>query len=224
MDREAFRCLQRVWDSLYWEDQPQRADLIVGFGCADPSVGERAAKLYLDGCAPLLVFSGGLGKGTANRLKKSEAEVYADAAAALGVPSKDILLETRSTNTGENIAFTRALLARRGIAPKTVLAVHQPNMGRRIRATLQKQWAQDGVRFLIAPGDRSLRRYLDRLTACGVSEQEMVSNIVGDFQRMDVYARLGYQTPCEMPPDAWDAFHALVGMGYDRYVIREETR
>ena len=49
----------------------------------------------------------------------------------------------------------------------------------------------------------------------------MVSNIVGDFQRMDIYARKGYQAACPMPPEAWDAFEKLVKRGYDRYIICE---
>ena len=38
--------------------------------------------------------------------------------------------------------------------------------------------------------------------------------LVGDFQRMDLYAKRGYQIPQEIPQSAWDAFNALVSMGY----------
>ncbi len=221
MEKAALEELRVVWDSLYWADTLEKADVIIGFGCADEAVGRRAAELYLAGYAPWLVFSGGLGKGTKGRLIKSEAEGYAAAAVAMGVPPERILLEKRSANTGENIAFTRRLLKEKGIFPRKVIAAHQPNMGARLRATLRKQWADENVAFLIAPADRSLEAYLDRLASSGVSEQEMVSNIVGDFQRMDIYARKGYQTPCEMPEAAWNAFHQLVKRGYDRYIIRE---
>lgn len=220
MEKAALEELRLVWNSLYWADMLEKADVIIGFGCADEAVGQRASELYLAEYAPWLVFSGGLGKGTKGRLAKSEAEGYAGTAVAMGVPPERILLENRSANTGENIAFTRRLLSEKGICPKKVIAVHQPNMGARLRATLQKQWT-DGTAFLIAPADRSLEGYLNRLAACGVSEQEMVSNIVGDFQRMDIYARKGYQAACPMPREAWDAFEKLVKRGYDRYIICE---
>lgn len=219
MTKEAMEALRVIWNCLYTEDALAPSDVILAFGCADPAVGERAAGLYLQGYAPWLLFSGGLGKGTQGRLAKSEAETYAQAAQKLGVPKERILLETRSTNTGENLRFSHALLREKGIDVHTALVVHQPNMGKRIRATLQKQWPEGDVRFLIAPADRSLEAYLARLSAAGVAEYEMVCNIVGDFQRMDVYARLGYQTACPMPMEAWEAFERMKALGYTKYVI-----
>lgn len=221
MTKEALENLHVVWNSLYDEDALEKADIIMAFGCADPAVAQRAAQLYLDGWAPWLLFSGGLGKGTEGRLTTSEAEQYASIAAPMGVPVERMILETRSTNTGENLRFSHQLLLEKGIQVKTAIVVHQPNMGRRIRATLAKQWPDSNVRFLIAPGDRSLEKYLERLAACGLREHEMVSNIVGDFQRMDVYARLGYQVPQPMPPQAWQAFERMKALGYTRYIIPE---
>lgn len=219
MRNEVLQNLQMVWDSLYTADTLQQADVIMAFGCADPLVGDRAAKLFLAGYAPLLLYSGGLGKGTLGRLEKSEAENYADTALKLGVPAECMLLETRSTKTGENLRFSHALLCERGLRIRTAIVVHQPNMGRRIRATLEKQWPDRETQFLIAPADRSLEGYLQRLGAAGVEEYEMISNIVGDFQRMDVYARLGYQTPQSMPPEAWAAYEQLKAFGYTKYVM-----
>ena len=221
MKQEVLTSLRVVWDSLYDADELEKADVIIAFGCADPMVAQRAAQLFLDGWAPYVVFSGGLGKGTEGRLAKSEAEHYAQIALGMGVPQEKMILETRSTNTGENLRFTHELLKERNI--RTAIVVHQPNMGKRIRATLAKQWPDPDVRFLIAPADRSLEGYLDRLSACGLDEHEMVSNIIGDFQRMKIYARLGYQTPVEMPEHAWQAFETVRSFGYTRYIIEEET-
>ena len=218
MTKEILATLKIVWDSLYDADELKNADVILAFGCADPMVAHRAAKLYLDGYAPYIVFSGGLGKGTEGRLAKSEAEHYADIAEGLGVPREHMILETRSTNTGENLRFTHELLKDRKI--REALVVHQPNMGKRIRATLEKQWPDKNMIFRIAPADRSVENYLERLGRCGLTEHEMVSNIVGDFQRMDVYARLGYQTPVEMPAEAWEAFEKMKAWGYTKYIIR----
>lgn len=221
MNVEVLETLRVVWNSLYTADTLEQADVIMAFGCADPMVGQRAARLFADGWAPVLLFSGGLGKGTLGRLQKSEAENYADTAERLGVPREKMILETRSTNTGENLRFSHALLKERGMDVKKAIVVHQPNMGKRIRATLEKQWPDARTRFLIAPADRSLEAYLQRLGAAGVDEHEMISNIVGDFQRMDVYAKLGYQTPQQMPKEAWEAFEQMKAFGYTRYVIGE---
>lgn len=44
--------------------------------------------------------------------------------------------------------------------------------------------------------------------------------IVGDFQRIEVYARRGYQIPQSIPVEAWQAFDTLVAMGYTNQLIR----
>lgn len=216
--------LRIIWEHLYTEDALEKSDVIMAFGCADPAVASRAAQLFLDGYAPYLLFSGGLGKGTQGRLSHSEAEGYADIAAGMGVPREKMLLETASTNTGENLRFSHAVLQERGIRLYRAIVVHQPNMGKRIRATLARQWPDQRVQFLIAPADRSLEAYLERLSACGVDEFEMVSNIVGDFQRIDVYAKQGYQTPVEMPLEAWEAFERMKNLGYTKYIIPRERQ
>ena len=54
----------------------------------------------------------------------------------------------------------------------------------------------------------------------GVTENAAVSVIVGDFQRMDLYAKKGYQMPQYIPPEAWEAFHALVAMGFDKQLAK----
>lgn len=41
---------------------------------------------------------------------RSEAEIFAEHAIAKGVPGDKIKLETKSTNIGENVKFTRELL------------------------------------------------------------------------------------------------------------------
>jgi len=73
-------------------------------------VAEHAAGLFARGLAPLMVCSGNVGRLTATRFARSEAETFADVAVANGVPRDAILLEPRATNSGENLAFTRALL------------------------------------------------------------------------------------------------------------------
>ena len=45
--------------------------------------------------------------------------------------------------------------------------------------------------------------------------RELVINVlVGDVQRMKVYAERGFQVPQPMPDDVWAAFSELVARGY----------
>ncbi len=44
--------------------------------------------------------------------------------------------------------------------------------------------------------------------------------MVGDLQRVKLYAEKGFQIPQDIPPDVWAAFEALVAAGYDSRLVR----
>ena len=204
--------LQILWDYLCLNQKPQKADCILGFGSFDENVARRSAQLYLDGYAPKIIFTGGLGRCTTGRFTITEAERFANLAAQMGVPREDILLEDKSTNTKENIEFTRTLMQEKRIPHDHVLGVHKPYMERRIVAAMGVYWPE--LNFTVTSPGMTIPEYLAEAKRQGVDEEESISVIVGDFQRMDLYARKGYQIPQEIPQEAWDAFDALVKMGY----------
>jgi len=70
-------------------------------------VAERGAELFHGGWAPLLLLSGHLGSLTSGMWSRSEAEIFAEVATTVGVPRERILVEARSTNTGENVDYSR---------------------------------------------------------------------------------------------------------------------
>ena len=215
MDKYAF--LKDLWDYLYMEHPLAPADAIVGFGSHDLTIAGRAATLFKDGWAPVILFTGYLGKGTLGIFPKPEAELFADIAVKEGVQPEAILVENKATNTGENILFARRMFESRGKAPKKIIAVHKPYMTRRVWASLQKQWPE--VEVIIAPGNPDLMDYVAGMLADGVEEREIINSLVGDFQRMDAFARLGYQIPQQIPPEIMASYEALLKLGYDKYVV-----
>ena len=210
--------LQTVWDYLGMHQAPEQADVIVGFGNFNTNIARRAAELYRQGLAPVVLFTGGLGRNTEGLLPEPEAVRFARVAMECGVPEKAILLEPESTNTAENILFTRRLLEQRGIPHERILGVHQPFMERRITAAMGVYWPEQA--FRVTSPQVSITDYLADAKKQGVTENAAVSVIVGDFQRMDLYAKKGYQTPQYIPPEAWEAFHALVAMGFDKQLAK----
>ena len=210
--------LQTVWDYLGMHQTPEQADVIVGFGNFNTNIARRAAELYRQGLAPVVLFTGGLGRNTEGLLPEPEAVRFARVAMECGVPEKAILLEPESTNTAENILFTRRLLEARGIPHERILGVHQPFMERRIIAAMGVYWPEQA--FRVTSPQVSISDYLEDAKKQGVTENTAVSVIVGDFQRMDLYAKKGYQTPQYIPPEAWEAFHKLVAMGFDKQLAK----
>ena len=190
----------------------------MGFGNFNTDIARRAAELYHQGLAPKILFTGGLGRNTEGLLPEPEAVRFARVAMECGVPEEDILLEDRSTNTKENILFTRQLLEEKNLPHRYILGVHQPFMERRIKAAMGVYWPE--LHFSVTSPQVTIPEYLARAREQGVSEEASVSVIVGDFQRMDLYAKLGYQLPQHIPEDAWAAFHKLVELGFDKQLAK----
>ena len=210
--------LQIIWDYLCLRQPPQKADCIVGFGNFNTDIARRAAQLYLEGFAPKVLFTGGLGRNTEGLLPEPEAVRFAKVAMDCGVPEKDILIEDQSTNTKENIEFTRRLLEKADVPHNHILGVHQPFMERRIWAAMGVYWPE--LNFSVTSPQVTIPEYLARARQQGVSENASISVIVGDFQRMDLYAKKGYQLYQEIPEQAWEAFRELVAMGYDKQLAK----
>ncbi len=126
---------ERIWHYHQLNHQLVAADVILVLCSYDTAVAERAAQLFLEGWAPRLIFSGGLGSITKRLWSEPEADQFAKVAVRLGVPPASILIENQSTNTGENVLFTRRLLGEKGIDPKTFILVQKPYMERRSYAT-----------------------------------------------------------------------------------------
>ena len=210
--------LQILWDYLGMHQTLEKADVIVGFGNFNTNIAQRAAELYLQGLAPWVLFTGGLGRNTEGLLPEPEAVRFAKTAMAAGVPERAILLEPESTNTAENIRFTRRLLEERNIPHGRILGVHQPFMERRITAAMGVYWKEPD--FRVTSPQVTIPEYLEDARKQGITENAAVSVIVGDFQRMDLYAKKGYQLPQDIPEEAWDAFHRLVEMGFDKQLAK----
>lgn len=210
--------LQVIWDYLCLHQEPKPADCIVGFGNFNDDIARRAAELYHQGFAPWVLFTGGLGRNTQGLLAEPEAAIFARVAMECGVPRERIIVENRSANTAENIRFTRQLLQERGLSHRKILGVHQPFMERRITAAMGVYWPE--AQFCVTSPRVSIPAYLQRAAQQGLTEEAAISVIVGDFQRMELYAQKGWQLPQQIPDAAWQAFDKLVAMGYDKQLAK----
>jgi uncharacterized SAM-binding protein YcdF (DUF218 family) len=184
------------------------AECIIVLGTYDLRIADRAAELYRQRLAPLVVLSGRHGAITKGIFSRTEAELLAERAAARGVPAEALVLETEATNTGENVRFSRELLRRRGLIPKTAIAVQKPYMERRVLATFNKVWPELDVKVT------SPSLSLEELPYAGVSLKKVIECIVGDTERIIEYSRLGFQTPQEMPPEVLTTLRQLKEHGY----------
>lgn len=190
------------------------ADVIFCLGSIDTRVAVRAAQLFLDGLAPLLVFSGNSGKLTRDVFDKPEAEIFAQIARDMGVPDDKILVEPAATNTGENVRFTYAMLEEKGMLPKSLILVQKPYMERRTFATFKKQWPDETAAITVTSPQLSFAEYPDQ----GNPRDLVINVMVGDLMRIEKYPALGFQIAQEIPPLVMEAADRLVAAGYNKHL------
>jgi uncharacterized SAM-binding protein YcdF (DUF218 family) len=203
----------KIWDYHHLNHRLEKSDVILVLGSNDLRVAEYAAELYLQGWAPLIVFSGNAGALTRERFNRPEAELFAEVALRRGAPESAMLIEAESTNSGENVIFSRRLLESKGIDPDSLILVQKPYMERRAYATFMNFWP--GKKVLAASPPIPFSEYPTE----DLPRDLVINIMLGDLQRIRIYPDRGFQIPQEIPDDIWRAFEKLVELGYDKHLI-----
>ena len=211
--------VEKIWRYHHLDHQLFRADAILVLCSHDQVVAVRGAELFLDGWAPMLIFSGGLGAITRRIWREPEADQFARIAIGMGVPPERILIENQSTNTGENVVFTRRLLTEQRLDPRTFIVVQKPYMERRSYATFRKVWPEKEL--CVTSPRVSLDEYLSLSSHDSLSSDDVIGIMVGDLQRIRLYADRGFQIHQDIPDDVWRAYEDLVEAGYDKYLVKD---
>lgn len=217
MDAQIQTLAETLWDYHLMKQEIAQADAILVLCSHDERVAERGVQLFHESWAPLLIFSGGQGAITRQLWQEPEAERFARIAIDLNVPRESILIEPESTNTGENIVFTKRLLAAKGLDPQRFIVVQKPYMERRSYATFRKFWPEKEV--IVTSPQVSFGSYLAEYTNRSLSAADVIGIMVGDLQRIKVYPARGFQIEQFIPDHVWYAFERLVHAGYDKYLI-----
>ena len=213
INQQVLQLAKKLWDYHHINHSLEKSDCILVLGSHDLRVAERGAELYLQGLAPTIIFSGGLGRLTQEIWQESEANKFANIAIKMGVPRDKILVENKSTNTGENILFTQRLLKEKGLNPQSFILVHKPYMERRSFATFKKYWPNK--KLVVTSPQISFEAYPNK----DIPLEEVINIMVGDLQRIEIYPDKGFQIFQEIPDDIWQAYEWLVNLGYTKYLI-----
>jgi uncharacterized SAM-binding protein YcdF (DUF218 family) len=204
---------KKLWNYHQMNDVLQKSDCIFVLGSHDVRVAERAAELYLQQWAPIVIFSGGLGRLTDGLWNETEADKFARIALEKGVPKHAVFVENQSTNTGENILFTQQLLKEKNLDPQSFIVVQKPYMERRSYATFKKHWP-DKKLIVTSP-----QISFDQYPTDEIPLERVINIMVGDLQRIKLYAEKGFQVYQEIPDDVWKAYIRLVELGFSKQLI-----
>lgn len=204
-----------IWNYHHMNDMLVKSDCIFVLCSMDTKVAERAVELYKQGYAPYILFSGGSGTLTKDIFDKPEAEVFADVATKLGVLPEAIIIENKSTNTGENVIFSKQLLQEKGLDFNSFILVQKPYMERRTYATFKKRWSEK--EFTVTSPQLSFDEY----TQDKAFKELTINVMVGDLQRIKEYPAKGFQVSQKIPSNVWDAYEKLVSLGYTSHLIKD---
>ncbi len=177
-------------------------DAIIGFGVFDLRLPSFCGDLFRAGAAPRLIFTGGIGAGT-GALGGPEADAWRDALRRTHpeIPDTAVILENRSTNTAENIAFTAALLAREhpalafGAGLRTAIIVTSPSRLRRVRLTLRHLQPELRVTGLLPP-----HTFESEARLYAANGFDYLDHLAGELDRIVDYPARGWIAAEPLPP------------------------
>ncbi len=207
--------LQVIWDYHHMNQNPTPSDIILVLGNHDLNTIYHGIELFKQNLAPYLVVTGGLGGVTTGLWTESEAEKFKRIALQHNIPENRIITENKSTNTGENYAFTKEILIQKNIPYQKVILVTKPYMERRAYATAKIHWPD--IELIPSSIPLSLDAYLNTVD----DAEKNIHLMVGDLQRIRLYPAKGFQIPQDIPQNVWESFEFLVRQGYDKRLIKE---
>ncbi|MFF4327256.1 YdcF family protein [Streptomyces sp. NPDC001591] len=197
-----------IWDFHQMHHEPRPCSVAVGLGSHDLGVADATVDLYRRGMTPLIVFTGATSRTTQERMPRGEAVHYRERALELGVPPADVLVESKATNTGENILFTRTLLEEKGVKVESILLVSKPYEERRAYATARKLWPE--VEVVSASAPMTFRHYVDSIG----DPRLVIDMLVGALQRLQLYPQQGFMVAHRVPEEVLAAYRRLCADGF----------
>lgn len=203
-----------LWDYLRLGVPARPAECLLVLGGHDIGVASRAAELYGQGIAPLIVVSGGSRAIPDGSDFPTEADAIADVLLNRGVPKEAIGLERLASNTSENFWLAAELLRDLGLDPATFLAVTKPYAERRTIATARRRWPRKTVAVT------SQQVTFDEYLSGSIPAARILSHLAGEAHRLEAYSATGLIDPGEpVPANILDTARALQAAGFNSRAV-----
>jgi hypothetical protein len=208
---EVLTSARNIFNYLYIADEPVKADAVIGFGHFDFKIPRRCAEMYLKGFVSKILFTGGVGAGSAD-FKYPEAIEFFNLIREEfpQIPREDIITEPYSTNTEENLRFTQDVLQK--INPKftfgngihSVLKVSNAYRQRRAYLTCKKIFP--GVQFVNTP---AVTTFENEVELYKTKDQDLLRHLSGEIERMIKYPKMGFIVEEKIPEEILREYEIL---------------
>lgn len=195
---------KKLYHFLSPSDKEVKADLIIGFGHFDLRIAEQCASLYQKGFAPKILFTGGVGAGSAD-FKNPEAVEFLNHIKSKypTIEDEDILVEDKSTNTGDNLSFSIEILKAKGLLEdiNTIQLVATPTRQLRVFLTAKKYFPKAKLINLPPSSSFEFDKAMNAEKSINFNE-----HLIGELERIDKYPKMGFACSTEIPI----AFESLI--------------
>jgi len=133
--------IKKITNYIFLESTPQKADLAFIFGTRHEEAIKKVYTLYKNKLVPIILISGGINRVTG----KNEAQEISQKLIQLGVNKSEIILENKSTNSLENVLFSKEILDKKiGLKNiKSIIPVVKHYHSRRALMTLKKHFPEN---------------------------------------------------------------------------------
>lgn len=184
------------------------SDVMIGFGHFDLKIPRHCGKLYMDGYARRIIFTGGIGSGTAD-LGQAEAVAFREELEWRypSISAEAVIVEDRSTNTSENVQFTAQKLETEypdftfGEQIKKAIIVANAYRQRRVFLTCRRNLPQ--VKFYNLPPATTFEEEWQLFSNKGIDFTEL---LLGEIDRIIRYGEKGYILRENIPKKIYDNY------------------
>lgn len=193
-----------LWSYFESVRSVEKSDVIVVCCSYDLRVCDYACELLTDGLAERIIFSGKQGRWTSMIWDKSESDIFYDHAINKGIDKDRLFKESTATNIGENIACSKLLIQ----DAQKVIFLSKPNTILRVKLTVPVHWAD--VQYCVSCPDIQFPDEISNI----VGVFGLISEMVGDVERIIEYPRQGYQVSHKLPEEVLVSYNYLKEKGF----------
>ena len=190
---------KKLYNFLIPTDKKVKADLIIGFGHFDLRIPEQCATLFNEGFSPRILFTGGVGAGSADFENPEAVEFLTHVKNKYpNIDADNIMIEKESTNTGDNLKFSIDILKEKGIfeSINKIILVATPTRQLRVFLTVKKYFPN--ATLINLPPSSSFEFDMQMNKKIGINFQE---HLVGELERITKYPKMGYACSIAIPQE-----------------------
>ncbi len=190
---------KKVYNFLSLTDEKVKADLIMGFGHFDLRIPEQCAVLLNGGFAGRILFTGGIGAGSAD-FQNPEAIEFLNYIKSKypRIEAGHILIEKESTNTGDNLQFSIDILGEKGILESIhrIILVATPTRQRRVFLTAKKYFPNTELINLPPSSSYETDKEMNEKKDVNFGE-----HLIGELERIIKYPKMGFACGTKIPQE-----------------------